>query len=195
MAGLPYQRGADRHHHSNPHDDRSVAAHSEQWDQHDRESHAMARVQLAVDTALRIMRRQRPPVVGEVVAALIVVRDLHIAIAQQALRGDEVVWFVAGWRQSLASPHGEEHAKCDDARGIRRGCRAAQHRHPMRRRGRQRNHQHATDDRAPHHGNRRTSHRQNDIRHRHRQPGQHDQQRQKQRQTDSVRDSQPDDDG
>ena len=62
----------------------------------------MDRVDLAVAAALEIVRLERQAVVLERVAAGVVVLDLEVVIAPQALRQHEIVRFVAAGEQAAA---------------------------------------------------------------------------------------------
>ncbi len=121
-ADRPHQRAGQRGH---EHDDRlraTVAEHRDGWQHDHRHAWRMNRVDGAVDARLDEVR----PYVGRQmrrhVAARVVVLDLQVAIAQQALRDHEVVRLVAR-RQTRRQTggRGDERERREDASG-RRGA-------------------------------------------------------------------------
>lgn len=143
----------------------------------------MTGIQLSVHAGPREMGLEDTAVVRQVIGALIVVRDSHVAVAQQALRGDQVMGFVArGWR-SLKGPHDEEHGEGQDRGRVRRQSRPANDTQPFGSHACGRTRDHTQGDHRPHQQHRSARDHQKDIRYRQWQPGQHDQEREKQRKT------------
>ena len=82
--------------------DAVVAARGVDRRRDDRQADRVDRVDLAVAAALEIVRLERQAVVLQRVAAGVVVLDLEVVVAPQALRQHEIVRFVAAREQAAA---------------------------------------------------------------------------------------------
>ena len=162
-----------------------VAAEGEGRRDESRQSWGMHGILLTVDARAGDVRTQETAVVRQVVAALVVVRHLHVAVEEQALGNHQVVRLVAVGRQGLTRPHGEKNRRTRGARPRAAPC--ADRRHGDRRTDRRR-HEHDDEserDRAPHEEDRVSGPREKQIGHAQRNPGQRDQKGQEQRETGS----------
>ena len=141
-------------------------------------------VLFAVDARSCDVRTKEPAVVRQVVAAFVVVLNVHVMVEQQALGNHQVVRFVAVGRQRLTRPDGKKDDE-REASATSGAVRGSPIRANRRRDRVDRNRRRERARRTPHEEDRRSGPHEKQIGHAQRNPGQCDQQREEQRETGS----------